>query len=761
MMRKRPLAFVCLAFLIVKGILFLMSGGEIKIPADSIFSQMDEGSKKSRIQIQGRLYKKEYTSNNQVLYLKDNSITDDKYSYYESKILVYDDSYQELTIGQTIQVEGTIQKFEGARNPGNFDRRMYYARQDILGCVLRGEIICVSGEEDVIAERLFQLRRKWNRVLIENVSEAQGPVLSAMLLGLKGDMSDELKELYQKTGISHALSISGLHISFIGLGIYGVLRKLRLGYVPAGLLAVCILSGYSLMIGFSVSVMRAYLMLLLRVGADVTGRVYDMQTALLLSAAIAIANQPLYFTDASFWLSYGAIVGILLAVPVIKRCVPARMFEIKGVRGILDAGVVSLAVQLFLFPLVLMFYYELSVYSIFLNVIVVPLMTWVLGLGMFGSMAYAVFSPLGRVLLRFVDWLLMLVAWAGEVFAGLPCSRLVFGQPKWWEIVIYYCFLFAIFYIISKSYHGKTEDMKMSKMCKKIVIVLGLGLIISVCLFVPIPNGRLQIIMLDVGQGDCIFMRGPQGDTYLIDGGSSDVNEVGRYRMEPFLKSQGVGTLDYVFLSHGDADHYSGILELIERQRFGVRIENLVLPGNYMRSEELMDLTAKAGEAGIRVCTMDAGESIEEGKFKLLCLQPQKESGDGDVRSQKNAYALEDNAGSMILQVQFGNFDMLFTGDVEGEGEALLAQNPYLTECDVLKVSHHGSKNSTSEEFLEQVRPKLALISSGLNNSYGHPHRETLERLKQIGSKIYQTAEYGAIRLETDGDLIDIFPTCL
>lgn len=753
-MRKRPLAMLCLAFLIVKGMILFISGGDIQIPADSIFYHMGEGTYQSQVQVQGRLYKKEHTSNNQVLYLRDNSITDEKNSYYESNILIYDDSFKELSIGQIIQVTGTIQKFEGARNPGNFDRRMYYARENIYGCVLRAQNMRVSGREDVVAEKLFQLRQGWKVLICENASEEQGPVLSAMLLGLKGDMSEEIKELYQKNGISHALSISGLHISFIGLGIYGILRKLGLGYATAGILAVSILSGYSLMIGFSVSVQRAYLMLLLRVGADITGRVYDLLTALLLSAAIAVADQPLCLTDASFWLSYGAIIGILLVVPEMKKRLPESVFKIKGVRGILDAGLVSLAVQAFLLPLVLMYYYELPVYCVFLNVLVVPIMSWVLGFGMFGSMAYLIWVPLGRMFLRLADWMLMLVAWAGDLFADFPGARLVLGQPRWWEVVGYYVLVFMLLHYFSQVPESGSIKGSGRKHCSRFFLLVAFAL--NCCLFVPFPNGKLQIAMLDVGQGDCIFMRGPQGDTYLIDGGSSDVREVGKFRIEPFLKSQGVGTLDYVFVSHGDADHYSGILELIRRQRFGVQIENLVLPANYIQSEELVQLAEVAGEAGISVSTINAGAMIEEGKLRLTCLQPQKLS-----LNNGHAGELENNANSMILQVQFRNFEMLFTGDVEGEGEELLAENPYLTSCDVLKVAHHGSKNSTSKKFLEKLKPKLSLISAGQDNSYGHPHKETLERLNEVGCTVYETTKYGAIRLETDGDLIDIFPTSI
>ncbi len=739
-MRKRPLALLCLVFLITKGFLVFICGGDVTIPTDSIFSEMSSGDAKSQVQIQGRIYKKEHTSKNQILYLKDNFITDNETSYYESRILIYDSSFQELPIGKTIQLTGTIQKFERARNPGNFDRSMYYAKQNIYGCVLRAQIHKVWGEKNQIAEGLFQLRQGWKEIFSRNLSGEQGPVLSAMILGLKGDMSEEIKDLYQKNGISHALSISGLHISFIGLGIYGIFRKMGFGYLPAGILATVLLSGYSFMIGFSVSVLRAYVMLLFRVGADVTGRVYDILTALLVSAAVTVSVQPLYLLDASFWLSYGAVIGILFVVPMFHKCLPESWFRVRGLRTFLNAGVVSLAVQLFLFPIVLWYYFEISVYSFLLNVMVVPMMSWVLGLGMFGSVAYVIWSPLGALLLSLADGMLKAVARAGEWFLELPGARVVLGRPEWWEVLLYYVvFCFVLLY--ARLRHGK----KRVWMC----VMLGLCMAFSVCLFVPFPSGKLQITMLDVGQGDCIFIRGPKGTTYLIDGGSSDVSEVGKYRIEQFLKSQGVGSLDYVFVSHGDADHCSGIKEMLLRQHYGVRIRSLVLPTNYGQSNELRELASVAQQHKVAVRVIDAGMTLREEDMTITCLQPAK----------GKAKHLSDNAGSMILYVDFRDFEMLCTGDVEGEGERMLMENPGLQSCDVLKVAHHGSRNSGSEAFLRRVRPRISLISAGADNSYGHPHKETIERLKEVGSFVIQTTEYGAIQLETDGDLIDIFPS--
>ena len=231
---------------------------------------------------------------------------------------------------------------------------------------------------------------------------------------------------------------------------------------------------------------------------------------------------------------------------------------------------------------------------------------------------------------------------------------------------------------------------------------------------------------------------------YFIDGGSSDVSDVGKYRIEPFLKSQGVKTLDYVFISHGDTDHMSGIEELLENQRLGIRIRNLVLPPDRVQDDALKKLAVKAAKKNTRVVVMDAGDRMTEGNFRLSCKAPTA------------AYKGETgNAASMVLEAEYGDFDMLFTGDVEGEGEKLLEQGG-LRRYDVLKVAHHGSKNSSSRAFLEQTLPVTAWISSGIDNRYGHPHKETIEKLEETGSRIYGTQECGAVMLATDGESAEI-----
>lgn len=712
-MKARPLCFVCLLFLIVRSILFIMGGNsDLDIPASSIFREEVGKS----ISIQGQVYKKSYTSNSQILYLKNNSVTD-------SKLLVYDNNFIEVPIGKYIRIRGTTIRFERARNPGNFDQAFYYARQGIYGAVCCEEVEAISGETKVFMNSLHECKVQWKEKLILHMGEQKGAILSAMLLGEKSGMDGDVKELYQKNGIGHILAISGLHISFVGLGIYHILRKAGLNYFFSGIIGVGVLSIYVLMLGFSISVFRAYVMLLFKIGADMTGRKYDMPTALLVSAAFMIGYQPMYLTDAGFYLSYGAVAGIVWVLPALQRVLSCRKKRLAGVYT-------SLAVNVALFPVLLWYYFEFPTYSVFLNLIVIPLMSVLLGLGMVGSLLLLWLEPLGKLCLIVCGLLLDFFENIGEMGLELPGAQLVLGQPKLWSIAVYYVLLMLLV-IYTNLKRGK----------KRYLCLVIVGMCFLLCYR---PKGNVQITMMDVGQGDGIYIQGPKGNHYLIDGGSSDVKQVGKNRIEPYLKSQGVGCLDYVFVTHGDTDHYSGIEDMLERQKLGVRIKTLVLPCGFSEDEALVHLAKLAKRVGTQVTVIQEGGMLQEGKLQITCLQP----------SEKDR--LSGNAGSMVLDISYEEFGMLCTGDVEGEGERKLLGKLKRKDYDVLKVAHHGSKNSTSDRFLNQVDAEIALISAGRDNSYGHPHKETMERLKKVNCHIYQTEKLGAITMRISGNSLTI-----
>lgn len=485
---------------------------------------------------------------------------------------------------------------------------------------------------------------------------------------------------------------------------------------------------YTVMTGAGVSTLRALIMFLIKIGADIAGRVYDLPTSLGMAAAIIVCWRPQYVFDAGFLLSFGAVLGIILLKPVLEKLFPCE-------KKWLESIYFSLAIQLFLFPITLYFFFEVPTYALFLNMIVIPLMPFLLGLAFFGVTVSFLWQSFGVWILKGSGVFLTLYNRLCEAVIELPNPRIVFGKPKWQQVV--FCYLFLLLFVI---YMQKKEE-KVEKRYRKT------GIFLCIFLFV-LPHhfykGQLEVTMLDVGQGDGIFMRGPTGVTYFIDGGSSDVKNVGKYRIEPFLKAKGVEKLNYVFISHGDLDHLSGIDEMLERQKTGVAIENLVLPPKAVWDKTLRKLSNKALRYGTRVFVLEKGRQLVEEKLTLECIFP-NDAYEGEIG----------NASSMVLSLQYGEFDALFTGDVEGEGEELLQEEIKKT-YDVLKVAHHGSKNSTKEEILNKVQAKIGLISSGRKNSYGHPHKELLERLEKAKVKAYGTKENGSVTIKTDGQKMEL-----
>ena len=273
---------------------------------------------------------------------------------------------------------------------------------------------------------------------------------------------------------------------------------------------------------------------------------------------------------------------------------------------------------------------------------------------------------------------------------------------------------------------------------------------------VRLPQG-LQITTVDVGQGDCIYLTEDSGMHMLIDGGSSDKSNVADYQIMPYLKHEGVAYLDAVVVTHPDSDHISGICAMLEEMgTSGITVGTLYLPdvGDIGRNEEYRELELLARSAGVQVGYLSVGDTLHCGEVMLTCIHPEK----GWEEAEPNAY-------STVLYLTYGNFTALFTGDLEGEGEKSVRER--LTEFSLesegvtmLKVAHHGSRNSTDEAFIQAVNPRIALISSGRNNRYGHPHEELLRRLEDHGCRIYQTQESGAItvtvkngRVRVDGYL--------
>ncbi len=669
-------------------------------------------------------------------------------------------------LGEAVSVSGTKSYFEEARNPGQFDFRAWYHIRGVEYRLFDGIILKKGGRPDWPKELLYRLRRRISAVYDGELPQREAGILKAMALGDRDGLDPELRDLYRRNGIGHALSISGLHVSILGFGIYRLLRKSGAPRTGAGIACSILVLLYCVMTGGSDAALRATVMFVTCMGADLFGRTYDLLSALALAMLAGLIRNPLAVLDSGFLLSYGAVLGIGIIKPWLNTWVPFHDFPA------VSAFLLSLSVTLFTLPVTLWFFFQIPVYSVFLNLVLVPFMGILLISSLILGITGLFLPPFALVFKLPCILILSLYEMGCGIAESLPGSLLIPGKPTVYQAVLYYILLLCLAaagirrerirkraVIREKAgIRKKAEAGKKAKIRGRIsergavpgrdspifrIIGNCSALLILVTILCFRPSGGLFIAMLDIGQGDCNLIRGSGGTVCLIDCGSSTVDAIAEYRVIPCLKSLGISRVDCAVMTHSDRDHISGFEELFTMDRArGLPVKRFVMPELEEPDEAYVRLCKLAEEAGTEVFTIKKGDSFSMDGAVFRCLHPPEGYG------SENA-----NAYSTVLKLDYGSFTMMFTGDVEGDGEERLIQSlPESCPLTVLKVSHHGSRNSTPEEFLGKVTPSLSLISCGKGNSYGHPHPELMERLLKSGSRVMTTPDLGAILLWTDGE---------
>lgn len=730
-MFKRPLVWILAAFVIV-----CLLNDNVSNPMDQLFEDEIE------CKVDGTVWQIINKENGTSLHLKDVTIYPTKGGRYHcNKLLIYLKQNQPLKVGNQVNLSGTILKFRRPTNPGQFNEFNYYKTIRMDYKMYAENIFITDASYSRFRMLLCNIRNRMVQVYGELLDEKDAGILDAMMLGEMGLLDTDVKTLYQKSGISHILAISSLHISMIGMLLFLFLKKLKIPLIPTSIFTAFIVISYGILTGFSVSTNRAVIMLLLSLTAGLIGRTYDLITSLSLSAIIILYQSPLQLANGGFLLSFGAMLGIAYLVPLINQLVAPPPEEEKKNNTFFhylmitawNGFVVSFCTNLVTLPVILYFYYEFPLYGVFLNILIIPIMSLAVVLAMAGGIAGCFLPFLGKFLLGSVHYILISCEFLCEFFAKLPYSVVVVGRPNPILILLYYFILILFIYASRKSN-------------KKITLLL---LPLLCVLFIRFDNKELEVTALDVGQGDAIFIETPEHTKILIDGGSSDVKQVGKYRMVPFLKSKGIGRVDYVIVTHGDSDHISGIHEILSDR--SIRIDSLVVSYANAKQEGIVTLIDLAKQNKTKIIYVQTGDMIKDDKMKLTCLHPTKEFESESL-----------NAYSTVMSLEYGRFQALFTGDLEKDGEEVLLnkkeETRLLQQYDLLKVGHHGSKYSTSTELLDWVSPRISFISCGKNNRYGHPHPELIERLNKAGSKSIFTMDSGAITVKTDGKTIQVIP---
>ena len=783
-------------------------------------SVLEEGQS---VRLAGKINRVEEKTNCFYYYLTDCSVEQSDHLMPCNDVLAYVSS-DDYSVGQILILQGTISLFDEATNEGQFDSRAFYRSQKIDFGVWVDSVERVEGKSDRFRVWLSRVRVELG-IPLSRYADDDG-VLSAMLLGDKTSLDSEIRSLYQKSGIAHVLAISGLHISLLGMALYRLLRhRCGLTYLWAGIVAASFLVAYTLMTGNAVSARRATGMLIVYLVADLLGRSYDMLSALSLIVILLLWENPFLVTNSGFQFSVAAVVGIGVGQGVlvprvgswkvvygrrkkqddVVRCDAAKCDVAKRDATKCDATkcdaakrdaakcdaakcdaerirmqnlvdwmkrrmdkclpgmMISLSIQFFTLPLVAYYYYEIPVYAILLNIPVLALIPYVLGLAVFGSLTgqIAFLQPLSFALCRVCGWVLHGYRWLCDASLLLPGARMITGKPSEVRVVVYYGLLGAFYYVLWCGMKKKQRQMctKGAQAEKQEWIRswfgFGLGLVLVLLLTFLFVRGKpeFELDILDVGQGDAIYLCASDGTNFMIDGGSTDVKKVGTYRILPFLKAKAIRKVDYWFVSHTDEDHISGLVEVMES---GYAVGTLVLAEAQKEDEKAHRLAELAQKNGIRVCYMKAGDVLGTRKedvvnernraetFRIECLYPTNNNDSEDV-----------NDRCLVLYYEDENFSAFFGGDISSEVEEQLVSAGKCRQTDVLKASHHGSKYSNSDVLLHALHPRLTIASAGKKNRYGHPSPEAIARVGESGSAFYSTIDYGRIRVRfVDGEMV-------
>ena len=660
--------------------------------------------------------------------LRDKYIKNDKYYYELDDVLLIAKNNMNLKIGNSIEIQGVINNFNRASNPGVFDERNFYNSLGFKYKIYIDEVKIIDHRYNYLKENLYIVKENLKNTLYKISDDKEASIFSGIVLGEKSNIDKNIKELYRANGIAHILAISGLHIAIVGISIYKILRK-KLMIESSVAISVFVVFMYVAMTGFSPSAIRAFIMFGIKMLADIFGRTYDILTAVSVAGICMVVSNPDIIINTGFQLSFVAVLSIGVFLPVIKK---EEFIKNKFLESIL----VSFCINLGTLPILAYSFFEISTYSTLINIFVLPLIGTVVYAGLFAGILGTITLKAGIFIIGIGTYILKFYEYFCVLFSKLPYSLVIVGRPVIFSIAFYYITLF-----LSPLF------LKMKDKRKKLISLILILTFLFSLIYLKLPT-NLTITILDVGQGDGIIIELPGNINYLIDGGSLDNKNVGEYVLKPVIKSKGIKKIDSWFITHSDEDHINGLIEFLENYKnFNIEIENIIFSNILLQDKDIKKVIEIANLENIKTYFLNRGDKILKNKVEIECIYP----NDNTVFDDEDK-----NNSSMVLTLKYHDFDIFFAADIDENAEQKILEYNILKKYDILKVAHHGSKNSTGIEFINAINPEISIVSCGENNIFGHPHDELINRLQDYGVINYITMNSGAIEIKTNGEKINI-----
>lgn len=648
--------------------------------------------------------------------------------------------FPQMVPGNTLYFQHvTLAHLEKRRNPGQYDFSANYRRNGIMGEIVShemSEIRLFPAIDRFSCHRwLFNIRQAINQRLFDLLETPVAGFLSAILIGYKQEIPSEVKRDFQKGGVAHVIAISGLHVGFIVLIISALLSFLPISFRWQNFLTIYFLVIYALLSGANPPVIRATLMVTVYLLGSVFQRKPEMMNTLFLAGLIFLLIRPQDLFSVSFQFSFVAVWSILFFYKrftamerLFLRIMPENRFYKKFVFRVVQLFFVSLAAQIGTIPLTIIYFKQLPLMALILNLPVIPLIGIIIPIGFMMLGLSWLHSGIALSVGRFLTLLIKILFYLVHLAANLPGACLRIFSFDWLVFLIYICAI-----LLGYSF----SSLHLAPLRKTIIVTIIFLLLWEIAPSVHHP----QLLMLDVGQGESTLLITPAGKNVLFDAGPTTNNwDSGKDVIYPALQELRIFRLHKVILSHPHSDHIGGFFSLFTK----IPIDSVYLPDvkiDYFWQDSLIK-TIRKNRISYRFVQL--GDYINLDPFThIYFLGPLAEQLQPIDQTGKSI-----NNTSLVALVKMEKTSLLFTGDTECEIEKSLLQWNTFLKADILKVGHHGSSTSSSLEFLQKIQPQIALIPVGQNNKFDHPSELILKRLQDLQIPYYRTDLHGAIFLQ-------------
>lgn len=635
---------------------------------------------------------------------------------------------KDLELGDKIIFHGKTKKPLGNTNPKLFNYKLSLLSDKIYTTMTIKDYSIVQINRENVGFK-YRLRTKFREevevLFNRHLNEPNSSLMKSIVLGQYSYLEDEDVSKYRDLGLAHILAVSGLHIGIIAMFLVFLLSHLGIMRKWVYSITLSTIWFYGFLIGFPPSLLRANIMMSIVFAARTLAEPYDSINSLFISMVILLIINPFWIFKVGFQLSYLATGSIIYFTPRIQNgFYPYKNRITYGLCGILG-------VQIGLLPLQAYYFNEIPIVTILSNLLIAPILS--LGLVLGGSMVvvFYSFSSLNMVLGLILNMVLGLQFKLVEILHKIPYGKISVHSPSLSEIILYYIFILILLKIIDVN--------KLKIRIKKTIIYSLLFYIVSTSIWI-MNDKSIEMDFIDVGQGDSILIRSRNGN-YLVDTGGNVTGsfDVGENITLPYLRKHGVRRIKGVFITHFHEDHCKSLPLLVDK----LNIDKVLISYRNPKSEAYNYIMEK----NLPFSILTEGDKLSLDKdLSLEVLSPNKEF------INRN---LEENDLSLVFLLRYYNRRILFTGDMEKEVEGYLLDK-FHQPIDIIKVPHHGSNTSSSEELLNVIKPKVGIVTVGRSNFYGHPRQEVINRYRDIGTQIYRTDEMGMVKVKLNKDNMEI-----